>query len=390
MEYPMITFNGYRPTLDKETGEKTYSRRTKYGLIGVIIHEVGHNYFPMIVNSDERQWTWMDEGLNTFLQFLAEQAWEEGYPSRRGHAAKITDYMKSSNQVPIMTNSESILQFGNNAYGKPATALNILRETIMGRELFDFAFKEYARRWKFKRPTPADLFRTMEDASAIDLDWFWRGWFYTTDHVDIALGNIHLYRPDSKNPDTEEAWERALENEKPAFISDIRNKGQWLRTTDSPELLDFYNEHDKFTATNADRNSYNKKHKKLEQWEKDLLVNDDNFYIIDFHNKGGLVMPILLDITYADNSKEHLRIPAEIWRKNSKTVSKLLVRDKEITAIAIDPNWETADVDVNNNYWPARPIKSRFELYKRKKDDMMRDYNKELKSLDDDKDAKKK
>jgi len=390
MEYPMITFNGYRPTLDKETGEKTYSRRTKYGLIGVIIHEVGHNYFPMIVNSDERQWTWMDEGLNTFLQFLAEQAWEEGYPSRRGHAAKITSYMQSTNQVPIMTNSESILQFGNNAYGKPATALNILRETIMGRELFDFAFKEYAQRWKFKRPTPSDLFRTMEDASAIDLDWFWRGWFYTTDHVDIALGDIHLYRPDSKNPDTEEAWERALDNETPEFISDMRNKGQWLRTTEKPELLDFYNKHDKFTATNADRNSYNKKHKKLETWEKDILVNDSKFYIVDFHNKGGLVMPILLDITYADNSKEHLRIPAEIWRKNSKTVSKLLIRDKEITAIAVDPRWETADVNVNNNYWPARPIKSRFELYKRKKDDMMRDYNEELKSLDDDKDSKKK
>jgi len=390
MEYPMITFNGYRPTLDKETGEKTYSRRTKYGLIGVIIHEVGHNYFPMIVNSDERQWTWMDEGLNTFLQFLAEQAWEEGYPSRRGHAAKITSYMQSDNQVPIMTNSESVLQFGNNAYGKPATALNILRETIMGRELFDFAFKEYAQRWKFKRPTPADLFRTMEDASAVDLDWFWRGWFYTTDHVDIALGNVHLYRPDSKNPDTEEAWERALENEKPDFISDIRNKGQWLRTAENPELLDFYNEHDKFTATNAARNEYNEEYDKLEQWEKDLLGNDSNFYIIDFHNKGGLVMPILLDITYADNTKESLRIPAEIWRKNAKTVSKLLVRDKEITAIAVDPNWETADVDVNNNYWPARPIKSRFELYKRKKDDMMRDYNKELKSLNDDKDSEKK
>ena len=215
MEYPMITFNGPRPTLDKKTGEKTYSRRTKYGLIGVIIHEVGHNYFPMIVNSDERQWTWMDEGLNTFLQFLAEQSWEDNYPSRRGNAAHITKYMESSNQVPIMTNSESILQFGNNAYGKPATALNILRETIMGRDLFDFAFKEYAQRWKFKRPTPADFFRTMEDASAIDLDWFWRGWFYTTDHVDIALGDIHLYRPNSQNPDTEEAWERALENEKP-------------------------------------------------------------------------------------------------------------------------------------------------------------------------------
>ncbi len=182
-------------------------------MVGVIIHEVGHNYFPMIVNSDERQWTWMDEGLNTFLQFLAEQAWEEGYPSRRGHAVKITSYMKSDNQVPIMTNSESILQFGNNAYGKPATALNILRETIMGRELFDFAFKEYAQRWKFKRPTPADFFRTMEDASAVDLDWFWRGWFYTTDHVDLAIDNIYLYRPNSQSPDVEEAWERALENE---------------------------------------------------------------------------------------------------------------------------------------------------------------------------------
>jgi hypothetical protein len=385
MEYPMITFNGPRPTLDKKTGEKTYSRRTKYGLVGVIIHEVGHNYFPMIVNSDERQWTWMDEGLNTYLQFLAEQAWEENYPSRRGHASNMTSYMKSNNKLPIMTNSESILQFGNNAYGKPATALNILRETIMGRELFDFAFKEYAQRWKFKRPTPADFFRTMEDASAVDLDWFWRGWFYTTDHVDIALGDIHLYRPNSQNPDTEEAWERALENEKPEFISNIRNKGQWLRATDKPELLDFYNEHDKFTATNAKRNSYNAKHKKLEQWEKDLLVDERNFYIVDFKNKGGLVMPILLDITYADKTVEHVRIPAEIWRKNSDKVSKLFITDKEITSIALDPNWETADVDVNNNYWPARPIKSRFDLYKRKKKDMMRDYNVELKSEEDDK-----
>jgi len=383
MEYPMITFNGPRPTLDKTTGEKTYSRRTKYGLVGVIIHEVGHNYFPMIVNSDERQWTWMDEGLNTFLQFLAEQAWEEGYPSRRGHAANITEYMKSNNQVPIMTNSESILQFGNNAYGKPATALNILRETIMGRELFDFAFKEYAQRWKFKRPTPADFFRTMEDASAVDLDWFFRGWFYTTDHVDIALGNIHLYTADSQNPDTEEAWQRALDNEKPDYITDIRNKGQWLRTEEKPELLDFYNEHDKFTATNAARNKYNKSNKKLKQWEKDLLLTQSNFYIIDFENKGGLVMPILLDITYADGSSEKMKLPAEIWRKNSKKTSKLLVRDKEITALAIDSNWETADVDVNNNYWPARPIKSRFKLYKDKKEDMMRDYNKELKSADE-------
>lgn len=385
MEYPMITFNGPRPTLDKKTGKKTYSRRTKYGLVGVIIHEVGHNYFPMIVNSDERQWTWMDEGLNTFLQFLAEQSWEEGYPSRRGHAAKITSYMKSDNQVPIMTNSESILQFGNNAYGKPATALNILRETIMGRELFDFAFKEYAQRWKFKRPTPADFFRTMEDASAVDLDWFWRGWFYTTDHVDLAIDNVYLYRPNSQNPDIEEAWERALENEQPQFISDLRNKGQWVRTQDKTELLDFYNEHDEFTATNADRNKYNQEHEELEPWEQDLLTNDSNFYVINFSNHGGLVMPILLDITYADNTTEHINIPAEIWRKNSKKVAKLLIREKEITKIALDANWQTADVNINNNYWPARPIKSRFDLYKEKKKDMMRDYNEELKDISADK-----
>ena len=199
MEYPMISFNKPRPYADgtywdvtQKSGDKTWER-SKYGLISVIIHEVGHNYFPMVVNSDERQWTWMDEGLNTFLQFLTEQAWEEGYPSRRGEPAKMTEYMASATQVPIMTNSESIHQFGNNAYGKPATALNILRESIMGRELFDHAFREYAERWQFRRPTPADFFRTMEDASAMDLDWFWRGWFYGTGHVDVALGEVALY-----------------------------------------------------------------------------------------------------------------------------------------------------------------------------------------------------
>jgi hypothetical protein len=200
MEYPMICFNGGRPEADG-----TYSDRTKYAMIGVIIHEVGHNYFPMIVNSDERQWTWMDEGLNTFLQYLTEQEWERGYPSRRGPAFRIVDYMKGdkSNIAPIMTNSESLLQFGNNAYGKPATALNILRETVMGRELFDHAFKMYANRWMFKHPTPEDFFRTMEDASGVDLDWFWRGWFYTTDHVDISLEDVKWYQIDSKNPDVE-------------------------------------------------------------------------------------------------------------------------------------------------------------------------------------------
>ena len=200
MEYPMICFNFGRP---EEDG--TYSERTKYRMIGVIIHEVGHNFFPMIINSDERQWTWMDEGLNSFVEYLTEQEFERDYPSRRGPPENIVEYMKGdkSGIVPIMTNSESILQFGNNAYGKPATALNILRETIMGRELFDYAFKTYSERWAFKHPTPADFFRTMEDASAVDLDWFWRGWFYTNDCVDISLDQVNWFKINSANPDIE-------------------------------------------------------------------------------------------------------------------------------------------------------------------------------------------
>ncbi|MEZ4985947.1 MAG: M1 family aminopeptidase [Saprospiraceae bacterium] len=223
MEYPMICFNFGRPEKDG-----TYSDRIKYGMIGVIIHEVGHNYFPMIVNSDERQWTWMDEGLNTFLQYLTEQQWERGYPSRRGPADRIVPYMSGNkdNIVPIMTNSESLLQFGNNAYGKPATALNILRETVMGRELFDYAFKTYANRWKFKHPSPDDFFRTMEDASAIDLDWFWRGWFYTVDHVDIALENVKWYQLDTKDPVVEKAWQREQQEAAPKNISDTRYANQ--------------------------------------------------------------------------------------------------------------------------------------------------------------------
>src|SRR5215203_699349 len=218
MEYPMICFNGPRPEADG-----TYTARTKYGLISVVIHEVGHNYFPMIVNSDERQWTWMDEGLNTFLQYLAEQEWETNYPSRRGEPQNIAEYMASEAQVPIMTNSESVLQFGNNSYGKPATALNILRETVLGRELFDFSFREYARRWKFKRPTPADLFRTMEDASGVDLDWFWRGWFYTTDHVDISLEGVRLYSLDTRDPEADKAARRRERDERPQTLSQQRN-----------------------------------------------------------------------------------------------------------------------------------------------------------------------
>lgn len=364
MEYPMICFNGGRPAADG-----TYSKRTKYGMIGVIIHEVGHNFFPMIVNSDERQWTWMDEGLNTFVQYLTEQEWEENYPSRRGPAYKIAPYMRSekSEMVPIMTNSESILQFGNNAYGKPATALNILRETVMGRELFDYSFKMYSKRWMFKHPTPADFFRTMEDASAVDLDWFFRGWFYTTDHVDIALSDVKWYKLDSKNPDIENPRKRKeAENE---FIGDDRNaeelKGKHYSDA-HPEMADFYNKNDDWTVFPIDRKQYQKYRNSLSNSEKEILDAGYNFYELSFENQGGLVMPIILRFTFADGSEEVSRHPAEIWLKQEEAFSKIFAFKKEVVKIELDPFLETADTDFSDNQWPAAMKPSRFQLYKQR------------------------
>jgi hypothetical protein len=385
MEYPMISFNGGRPTKDKKTGELTYSRSTKYGLISVIIHEVGHNYFPMIVNSDERQWTWMDEGLNSFMQFLAETAWEDNYPARRGEARNITDYMKSRNQVPIMTSSESVTQRGNNAYAKPATALNVLRETVLGRELFDFAFKEYAQRWKFKRPTPADFFRTMEDASGTDLDWFWRGWFYTTDAVDVSVDGISEYTVGTKDPEIEKAWKRARKSQEPVSITDQRNKGTLPRRLDAhPELKDFYNEHDEFTVTNKDRNKYNETMEGLEDWEKALLKEGKHLYLVDFSNLGGLVTPLVLEIQLASGKKYIERVPAEVWRYSPKKITKLIILDEPMVSLVQDPYWETADIDTSNNAWPRKPVQSRLELFKsqRPQDDMMKDYSEKLKPKD--------
>ena len=374
MEYPMISFNAPRPEEDGtyygQAGKNKPWKHSKYGLISVIIHEVGHNYFPMAVNSDERQWTWMDEGLNTFLQFLAEQEWEEGYPSRRGEPRDIVDYMVSDNQVPIMTNSESLLQFGNNAYAKPATALNILRETILGRELFDYAFREYARRWKFKHPMPADFFRTMEDASAVDLDWFWRGWFYTTDHVDIGISGVHLYQMDTGNPEIDKANRKKDKAEEPVSITKQRNRGMPRLVDSHPELKDFYNDFDEeFDVLPTDIEDYKDKLDALEPDERLLLKTRRNFYVVDFENHGGLVMPIILKITYDDGSDEILRIPAEIWRKNPRRVSKLLMtpENRHITALEVDPFLETADANLNNNRWPAKLIKSRFQLWKEEK-----------------------
>ncbi len=359
MEYPMICFNGPRPNADG-----TYSEQTKYSLIGVVIHEVGHNYFPMIVNSDERQWTWMDEGLNTFVQFLAQNEWEKDYPSRRGEPQKITDYMISENQVPIMTNSESVLQFGNNAYGKPATALNILRETVMGRELFDFAFKEYSRRWKFKRPMPADFFRSMEDASGVDLDWFWRGWFYTTDHVDVSIENVRLFQINTRNPEVEKEILRKQENARPKTLTQQRNENLPRRKDQYPSLRDYYDDLDEFKVTEQERQDYQAFFESLDETERAILSGGYYFYVVDLKNVGGLVMPLIFRVEYADGTNEEIRIPAEIWRYNNFDVSKLIVTRKEAKAIVLDPNLETADADLANNFFPRRTVPSRFQVFK--------------------------
>jgi hypothetical protein len=361
MEYPMICFNGPRPNPDG-----TYSSQAKYGLISVVIHEVGHNYFPMVVNSDERQWTWMDEGLNTFLQYLSEQEWEKNYPSWRGEPKYIGEYMLSENQVPIMTNSDSVLQFGNNAYAKPATALNILRETVLGRDLFDFAFKEYSRRWKFKRPQPADFFRTMEDASGTDLDWFWRGWFYSTDHVDISIENVKLFQMDTKNPEVEKELLRKQANAEPRTLSQQRNEALPKRIDQYPSLRDMYNdtENNRFRITEQDRQSYQAFYSSLSDKEKALVNANYHFYVVDLKNVGGLVMPLIFKVEYMDGTSEEVRVPVEIWRYNNWEVSKLIVTRKEAKAIVLDPNLETADVDLNNNFFPRRTVPTRFQIFK--------------------------
>jgi len=373
MEYPMITFNGPRTELEDD-GTRTYSRSEKEFLIGVVIHEVGHIYFPMIVNSDERQWTWMDEGLNTFLQYLAEQEWDINYRSDRGEPRWLTEFMSSNYQVPIMTNSESLLQFGNNAYAKPATALVVLRETILGIELFDQAFREYSTRWKFKRPTPYDFFRTMEESSGVDLDWFWRGWFFSTDHVDIALENIHVASLDSLDPQINLAKDRVDFENEPLILHDERNQADKIETrvTLRPELLDIYNKYDEFTPSDREMKDYQEilddlydKNNSDPKWKQkaleEALKKDEEYYIFEFSNKGGLIMPIPLELTYEDGSKELIRIPVEVWRQNSHK-TKWLKRSKlKITQAIVDPYWEIGDTQIENNYYPTRLIPARLK-----------------------------
>jgi len=372
MEYPMICFNHGRTEKDG-----TYTETSKNGMLGVIIHEVGHNFFPMIVNSDERQWTWMDEGLNSFVEYLTEELWDNKFPTKRGAAYSIVDYMKlpKDELEPIMTNSENIERFGPNAYAKPAVGLNILRETIMGRELFDYALKEYARRWAFRHPTPADFFRTMEDASGEDLDWFWRGWFYSTDPCDISLDGVKYAKADvdSKVPASKVRMTKLDPPLVNAFddISKIRNRDD--------KNIQFYTDKDKATQDfywRYDRGieKYDDTERKIEvKAPYETLSSEDQakyankfFYELSFSNKGGLVMPIIVEFTYADGTKAIDRIPAQIWRHNEQHVTKFYVQDKEVASIKLDPMRETADIDESNNTWGGKAQASKFQLFKQK------------------------
>ena len=374
MEYPMICFNYGRTEKDG-----SYTEATKNGMLGVIIHEVGHNFFPMIVNSDERQWSWMDEGLNTYVEYLTEELYDNKFPSRRGPAFAIADYMKlpKDQLEPIMTNSENIIQFGPNAYAKPATGLNILRETIMGRELFDYSFKEYARRWAFKHPTPGDLFRTIEDASAEDLDWFWRGWFYSIDPVDIAIDTVKhgVFDANAAAPAARTMPARGLA--KPEVnnfedISKIRNRNDksivFLTDVDT-SLRDFYWRYDRglepYDSVTKQPAMAMPAPEVLTDAEKAKYTNA-NLYEISFLNKGGLVMPIIVEFTFEDGTKETQRLPAQIWRKNENKVTKVFLTNKKAVSIQLDPMRETADIDESNNKWPNVAAPSKFALFKSK------------------------
>lgn len=374
MEYPMICFNYGRTEKDG-----SYTEATKNGMLGVVIHEVGHNFFPMIVNSDERQWSWMDEGLNSFVQYLTEELYDNKFPTRGGPAWTITDYMKLPKEQlePIMTNSENIIQFGPNAYTKPATGLNILRETIMGRELFDYSFKEYSRRWAFKHPTPADLFRTMEDASAEDLDWFWRGWFYGIDPVDIAIDTVKhaIFDPSAAPPAARTMQGRSLD--KPLVhsfedISKIRNRNDksivFLTDADTT-LRDFYWKYDRGivpydSVTKQPAMNFGAP-EALTDAEKAKYANV-HLYEVSFLNKGGLVMPIIVEFTFEDGTKEVTKYAAQIWRKNENKLTKVFLTNKKAVSIKLDPMRETADINESNNSWPNVSEPSKFTMFKAK------------------------
>lgn len=368
MEYPMICFN---PGRAEEDG--TYSEQSKNAALTVIFHEVGHNYFPMIINSDERQWAWFDEGINTFMQFLTEQEWDNNYDSGEGPPHKITEYMARPKDElePIMTNSENIVDYFGNAYRKPATALNILRETIMGREKFDYAFKEYCRRWAFKHPTPADFFRSMEDASGMDLDWFWKGWFFTIDAVDMSLDSVIYKRVDLENdPERKEMTYPQKENAPFKTLTQTRYKesGHVFPVEQDTALQDFYTFYEPWKTDDSVSMATYVQHDELyTREEKERLFGDKHYYELRFSNKGGLVMPLILEWTYLDGSKEEEFVPVEIWRKNEQKVYQTFVKNKQVKSVQLDPWRETADIDTKNNSTKVPETPVLFKVYKNDK-----------------------
>ena len=366
MEYPMMSFNGARPQADG-----TYSEGVKNFLILVIIHEVGHNFFPMIVNSDERQWSWMDEGLNSFLEGVVCREWDRDFPATGIEPQYIVPYMKSDadKQNPIMSSSDNILPntFGPNAYSKPATGLNILRETVMGRELFDYAFKEYAKRWAFKHPTPADFFRTMEDASGVDLDWFWKGWFYGVEAADQAIAEVEWYSVDKQDPAVAMAEKKASDMSKKETISTIRNRTDIPQSVveADPTMRDFYNSYDPYKVTEKDKAKQEAYLQTLSADEKKWLDETKNFYVLKLKNKGGLVMPIIIQAQFEDGTTQDFRFPAEIWRLNNKEISKTISTTKKVEKFKLDPYFEIPDIDTSDNVFPREPEKpTKFQLIK--------------------------
>jgi len=343
MEYPMICFNYGRPV------NGVYTDAKKYAMIGVIIHEIGHNFFPMIINNDERQWAWMDEGLNTFLQYRTQVEQYENFPHKRGPADLLIPYMKGkSTDRPLMTNPEQVISLGSEQYAKCATALSILREVVMGPELFDYAFREYSRRWAFKHPQPADFFRTMEDASAVDLDWFWKGWFYTTDNVDLAIDKVTWYRHDPKKTNLE-----GREKKSPTgSISGVKEQSVF---DGSPQP---------FHIVPTNRRFYGEFRNQLDDAAVSAKLAGKNIYEVELSNRGGLIMPVIIEWRYKDGTSEIEKIPAEIWRTNERKITKVFVKDKEVASVVLDPKAETTDINSDNNRFPRVDEKSRFDNFK--------------------------
>ena len=349
MEYPMICFNRGRPNADG-----SYSTEKKWSMIGVIIHEVGHNFFPMIINTDERQWTWMDEGLNSFVEDLTRGENYPDMPKRGGSASNIVPFMKGDKSVmrPLMINSEQPIEFYTEQYRKCDVGLNILRETIMGKELFDKAFKEYAQRWAFKHPKPADFFRTMEDASAVDLDWFWRGWFYGTDHCDMTLDQVKWFKVRKGITDLEGKGSKVKEG-------DLKAGGK-----NTPK--DFAGGPQLFSVLPTDDRFYGEFQNRLDDKAMITSLENKNFYELKLSNKGGLVMPVIIEWTFKDGTKEIERLPAEIWRINESAFTKVFIKEKEVVSVVVDPKKETSDINTDDNVFPRIDKPSKFDELKKK------------------------